>query len=81
MNEELFSFLLFFSLAIGPSKSILEPKVPISNFPENRFLLPSLVLISITEDIRPPYSDPKPALYTSALFKISVSKTENNPIE
>ena len=42
-------------LNIGPSNNTLPPKVLADNFPVNLFLLPSLVFISIMEEILPPY--------------------------
>ena len=43
-------------LVTGPSKKILEPKVFAETLPDRFFLFPSIVLISITDEILPPYS-------------------------
>ena len=43
-------------LVTGPSRKILEPKVFAETLPERFFLFPSMVLISIIEEILPPYS-------------------------
>ena len=43
--------------------------------------LPSRVRMSITEEILPPNSAPKPPVYTSAEPMMSLSKTENRPME
>ena len=65
----------------GPSNIMLAPNVVIPIFPVWWRLLPSRVVMSIIDDIRPPYSAPKPPVYMSALSITSVSNTENNPIE
>ena len=65
----------------GPSTKSFEPKVLADNFPPISFLFPSIVFISIIEETLPPYSALKPPVYTSVFLIISVSKTENKPIE
>ena len=40
----------------GPSVKIFDPNVFADNFPENDFLFPSMVLISIIDETLPPYS-------------------------
>ena len=40
----------------------LERNVPAETFPPIRFLFPSRVVMSITDEIRPPYCAPKPAV-------------------
>ena len=71
--------------SLTPVGSILQvnfaPNVEADTLPDKCFLLPSRVVISIIEDVLPPYSAPKPALYTSALLIMSLSNTENKPIE
>ena len=44
----------------GPSKKSLELNVLADNFPPNFFLFPSMVLMSIIEEILPPYSALQP---------------------
>ena len=56
-------------------------KVEAAILPPKRFLFPSRVVTSITDEVLPAYSAPKPAEYTSAFFMISLSKTEKSPIE
>ena len=72
---------VFSLLPIGPSKNNFVPKVFAVNLPPIFFLLPSIVLISIIDEILPPYSALKPPVYTSVFLIISVSNTEKSPIE
>ena len=65
----------------GPSSISLLPKLLVDTLPANLFLLPSLVVMSIMEEIRPPYCAPKPPVYMSAFLIKSVSNTENKPME
>ena len=48
------------AFTIGPSNMTFAPKQLAPTFPEMRFLLPSRVEMSMTDDILPPYSAPKP---------------------
>ena len=43
-------------LVTGPSRKILEPKVFAETLRERFFLFPSIVLISIIEEILPPFT-------------------------
>ena len=80
MNETVV-LLSSLNLTSGPSTNTFAPNGLTATFPATRLLFPSLVVISIMEEIRPPYSAPNPPLYTSALRMMSASNTENKPIE
>ena len=66
---------------MGPSILNLDPKGFTATLPACLFLFPSIVVMSIIEEIRPPYTAEKPPVYISADLIISVSKTEKKPIE
>ncbi len=66
---------------IGPSNKILDKNGLAAIEPFTFFLLPSRVFTSTIAEILPPYSALKPPVITSTFLIISVSKTENKPME
>ena len=62
----------------GPSRVSLAPKQLAPSLPDQCFLFPSRVAMSMTEEMRPPYSAPKPPVKTSALRMMSVIDIEQS---
>ena len=68
-----------FSEKRGPSKVRRLVSKPMLADPLNSFLLPSRLLMSSTEEIRPPYLAGMLLFYSSMSFTTSGLKTEKKP--